>query len=216
VKPFNRVRSARVVPNVHRCIVRREGSRTEVLMIKHLKLCGVVALAGVLAACAQTQPRYGYSGSQPVYGGAQPVYNNNAPSYPAPVYDSSNGAYPSGGYNQTADGSMWGTVTRVDNLGTKNDTGLGAVIGAGVGAIAGNQIGRGMNDAKTTGTVVGAVGGGLVGHAIEHNQNKNNTMQRVYVRMDNGTERYWDVPASQIQPGVGQRLRIQNDQLFAN
>ena len=88
-------------------------------MIKHLKLWGVVALAGVLAACAQTQPRYGYSGSQPVYGSTQPVYSSNAPSYPAPVYDSSNGAYSSAGYNQTADGSTWGTVTRVDNLGTK-------------------------------------------------------------------------------------------------
>ena len=193
-------------------------------MNKSLSRLCTIAAAAALAACAQTPTHYGYSGSQPVYQSnagsypaapPAPAYNNG--SYPAPVYDSSNnGGYNNGGYNQTANASMWGTVTRVDNLGTKKDTGIGAAIGAGVGAIAGNQIGRNVNDAKTTGTVVGAIGGGLIGNAIERNQNANNTMLRVYVRMDNGTERYWDVPASQMQPSVGQRLRVQNDQLFTN
>ena len=186
---------------------------------------GTMAVAAALAACAQTPTHYGYSGSQPAYQSSAgsypsappaPVYNGGG-NYPAPVYDSSsNGGYGNGGYNQTASASTWGTVTRVDNLGTKQSTGLGAAIGAGVGAIAGNQIGRQMNDAKTTGTVVGAIGGGVIGNAIERNQNANNTMQRVYVRLDNGSERYWDVPASQMQVGVGQRLRVQNDQLFTN
>ena len=78
-----------------------------------------------------------------------------------------------GNYNNN---QSWGTVTRVDNLGARKDSGTGALIGAAVGAIAGNQIGRTMNDAKTTGTVAGAVGGGLLGNAIERNQNKNNTV----------------------------------------
>jgi outer membrane lipoprotein SlyB len=197
-------------------------------MIKHFKSVGMLALAATLGACASTPMNYGYSGSQPVYQSnagsypaapPAPVYNsgnNGGNGYPAPVYDSSNGGYNNGGYNQAASASTWGTVTRVDNLGTRKDTGIGAAIGAGVGAIAGNQIGRQMNDAKTTGTVVGAIGGGLIGNAIERNQNSNNTMLRVYVREDNGSERYWDVPASQMQPSVGQRLRIQNDQLFTN
>jgi len=192
-------------------------------MNKRLKQGGLVLAVAVLAGCAQTPTHYGYSGSQPVYQNSSgsypapaPVYQNSG-SYPAPVYDSSNGGYNgNGGYNQAATAGTWGTVTRVDNLGAKKDTGLGAAIGAVGGAIAGNQIGRTMNDAKTTGTVVGAVGGGLIGNAIERNHNANNTMLRVYVRMDNGGERYWDVPASELQPAVGQRLRIQDDRLYPN
>lgn len=191
-------------------------------MRTHLKLGGAVALAAALAACASSPPRYGYSGgSQPVYAGNQPVFTGNQPvysgntgNYPAPVYDSTNN---NGGYAQPqAAASTWGTVTRIDNLGAPKDTGIGAAIGAGIGAIAGNQIGRSMNDAKTTGTVVGAVGGGVIGNAIERNQNANNQMLRVYVRLDSGEERYWDVTGSQLHPSVGQRLRIQNDQLYVN
>ena len=52
------------------------------------------------------------------------------------------------------------------------------------------------------------------GNAIERNQNAGNHMLRVYVRLDDGSQRYWDVSAAQISPGVGQRLRIQNDQLY--
>jgi outer membrane lipoprotein SlyB len=194
-------------------------------MNRHLKMGGIVTLVAALAACAAPQQRYGYSGSQPVYSGNQPVYSGNSGNqpvysgssgnnYPPPVYDSTNNG---GGYSQPqASASTWGTVTRIDNLGAPKDTGLGAVIGAGVGAIAGNQIGRQMNDAKTTGTVAGAIGGGVIGNAIERNQNSNNTMLRVYVRLDGGEERYWDVSASQLHPNVGQRLRVQNDQLYVN
>jgi outer membrane lipoprotein SlyB len=200
-------------------------------MNRHLKLGGIVALVAVLAACAQPQQRYGYNGSQPVYEGSQPVYSGNQPTYPAnqPTYSGSAGIYPApvydssnngGNYSQQAQSaasvSTWGTVVRIDNLGAPKDTGLGAAIGAGVGAIAGNQIGRSMNDAKTTGTVVGAIGGGVVGNAIERNQNANNSMLRVYVRLDAGEERYWDVSAAQLHPSVGQRLRVQNDQLYVN
>jgi len=171
-----------------------------------LKLGGIVTLVAALAACASPQPRYGYSGSQPVYAG-------NAGSYPAPVYDNTN----NGSYSQPqAAASTWGTVTRVDNLGGSKDTGMGALIGAGIGAIAGNQIGRSMNDAKTTGTVAGAIGGGVIGNAVERNQNANNTLLRVYVRLDGGEDRYWDVNASQLHPGIGQRVRVQNDQLYVN
>jgi outer membrane lipoprotein SlyB len=193
-------------------------------MNKSLSRLCTIAAAAALAACAQTPTHYGYSGSQPVYQSnagsypaapPAPVYNNGG--YPAPVYDSSsNGGYNNGGYNQTAAAGTWGTVTRVDNLGTKKDTGIGAAIGAGVGAIAGNQIGRSMNDAKTTGTVAGAVGGGLIGNAIERNQNKNNTINRIYVRLDNGSERYWELPISALNVQVGSRVRIENDQLYSN
>ena len=125
-----------------------------------------------------------------------PTYNNGNGSYPAPVVDSSNGTYGNNGngtynngnpgynngnnagYSQTASGSTWGTVVRIDNLGTNRSSGLGAALGAGVGAIAGSQIGRSMNDAKTTGTVVGAIGGGLIGNAIEHGDGRPNHVGR--------------------------------------
>lgn len=171
-------------------------------MNKHFKRCSIVIALASLVACAGPQT----SGSQPVYA-SQPIYNTN----PAPAGNSGYAYNP----NQGGNNVLFGTVTRVDNLGTRKETGAGAVIGGVVGAIAGNQIGRTVNDAKTTGTVVGAAGGAALGHAIERNQNKNNTVLRVYVRLDNGTERYWDVTQAQIQPTVNQRVRIENDQLFA-
>lgn len=166
-------------------------------MNTQFKVVGLLVVLGSLVACAAPQQHSSAS---------QPVYSNSNNGYNAPVNN---------GYNNNAN-QTWGTVTRVDNLGSRKDSGTGALIGAAVGAIAGNQIGRTMNDAKTTGTVVGAVGGGLLGNAIERNQNKNNTVLRVYVRLDNGSERSWDVTEAQITPSVGQRVRIENDQLFTN
>jgi outer membrane lipoprotein SlyB len=167
-------------------------------MNSHLKSAGALALVAALAACASAPPQH-MSGSQPINGG----YSNNG--YSQPVAN--------GNYGNSAN---YGVVTRIDTVEAKRDTGIGAAIGAGVGAIAGNQIGRSMNDAKTTGTVAGAVGGGLIGNAIERNQNKNNTINRIYVRLDNGSERYWELPISALNVQVGSRVRIENDQLYAN
>jgi outer membrane lipoprotein SlyB len=168
-------------------------------MITRFKTTGAIVLAAALAACA-TQPAPHMAGSAPVNGGGG--YNNN------------NAGYNNGGGNYA--NASYGTVTRIDTLDKARDSGVGALIGAGVGAVVGNQIGRQMNDAKTTGTVVGAAGGGLLGNAIERNQNKNNTVNRIYVRLDNGAERYWELPVSALNVQVGSRVRVENDQLYAN
>lgn len=42
----------------------------------------------------------------------------------------------------------------------------GLVIGAGVGALLGNQLSRGSGD-RTLGTIIGAVGGGLIGQSVD-------------------------------------------------
>jgi outer membrane lipoprotein SlyB len=166
-------------------------------MNSHLKSAGALLMIAALAACASAPPQH-VSSSQPVNGG----YSNNG--YSQPVNN--------GGYSNV----QYGVVQRIDTVEAKRDSGVGALVGAGVGAVVGNQIGRQMNDAKTTGTVAGAVGGGLLGNAIERNQNKNNTNNRIYVRLDNGSERYWDLPISAVNVAVGSRVRIENDQLFAN
>jgi len=172
-------------------------------MNSRIKMAGALMMVGALAACAN-QPVQHMAGSAPVNGG----YNNNG--YSQPV---NNGGV---AYNNAGANANYGVVERIDTVEAKRDSGIGAAIGAGVGAVVGNQIGRQMNDAKTTGTVAGAVGGGLLGNAIERNQNKNNTINRIYVRMDGGGERYWELPISALNVSVGQRVRIENDQLFTN
>ena len=179
-------------------------------MNTRFKTTGALALAAALAACA-TQPAPHMSGSAPVNGGGYNTgYNNGG------GYNNGNGNG-NVAYNNNGNASAsYGTVTRIDTLDKARDSGVGALIGAGVGAVVGNQIGRQMNDAKTTGTVVGAAGGGLLGNAIERNQNKNNTVNRVYVRLDNGAERYWELPIASLNVQVGSRVRVENDQLYAN
>lgn len=177
-------------------------------MITRFKTTGALVLSAALAACA-TQPAPHMSGSAPVNGGGYNTgYNNGG------GYNNNNAGYNNGNGNYA--NASYGTVTRIDTLDKARDSGVGALIGAGVGAVVGNQIGRQMNDAKTTGTVVGAAGGGLLGNAIERNQNKNNTVNRIYVRLDNGAERYWEMPISALNVQVGSRVRVENDQLYAN
>ncbi len=65
-------------------------------------------------------------------------------------------------------------------------SGVGAVGGAVVGGLLGNQVGGGNGRAAMT--VLGAVGGGYAGNAIEKNM-KSVTVYQVRVRMDDGTTR---------------------------
>ncbi|MDP3309706.1 MAG: hypothetical protein Q8S56_01950, partial [Polaromonas sp.] len=63
----------------------------------------------------------------------------------------------------------------------------------------------------------GAVGGAVAGNAIEANRNAANApvnqTYRVSVQMDNGTMRAYEVP-SYGDLRIGDRVRIQNNQLF--
>lgn len=65
-------------------------------------------------------------------------------------------------------------------------TGVGAVAGGVLGAVVGNQVGKGHG--RTAATLLGAVGGGYVGHQVEQ-RTRTHTVYDVAVRMDDGSVR---------------------------
>lgn len=88
-------------------------------------------------------------------------------------------------------------------------TGVGAVGGAVVGGLLGNQVGGGNGRAAMT--VIGAVGGGYAGNAIEKNV-KAVTVYQVRVRMDDGSTRTFE-RSSPVAAGArvvveGETLRL--------
>lgn len=72
-------------------------------------------------------------------------------------------------------------------------TGVGAVAGGVLGAVVGNQIGKG--NGRTAATVLGAVGGGYVGHQVEQ-RTRTRTVYQVAIRMDDGSMRRF----TRVQP----------------
>jgi outer membrane lipoprotein SlyB len=147
-----------------------------------------------------------------------------APPAPAPAARraAQRNANPDGGYGpeasradngapaqrQPAQGSAYtGHIVAITPIETaKPASGLGAVGGAVVGGLLGNQIGKG--NGRILGTVAGAVGGGFAGNQIEKSVRKDTSYQ-VRVRMDNGSYRTFTYHAD---PGVqvGQRVRLQD------
>ena len=65
-------------------------------------------------------------------------------------------------------------------------TGVGAVAGGVLGAVVGNQVGKGSG--RTAATVLGAVGGGYVGHKVEE-RTRTHTVYQIAVRMEDGSVR---------------------------
>ncbi|WP_421954844.1 glycine zipper 2TM domain-containing protein [Polaromonas sp.] len=160
-----------------------------------------VALLAGLAACA-SQPMYaspeGYPGTAYPAGSA----------YPAGT------AYPSSMGGQVG-GVEYGRVTNVELIRTQEPGrpgAAGAVIGGIAGAVIGHQIGRGTG--KDLATIAGGVGGAVAGNAI---QNSGNTqvrdVYRVSVQVDNGSYRAYDL-ATQVDLRAGDRVRIENGQLY--
>lgn len=144
--------------------------------------------------------------------------------YPAPYPATAPaGAYPQGGYpaagypaqNPQRAYTEYGRVSNVEVLRTPEQgrgSGIGAVIGGVAGAVVGRQIGGGSG--RDAATVVGAVGGAVAGNAIE--KNRNTTVResyRVSIQLDNGSSRAYDVP-SYGELRVGDRVRIENGQIF--
>lgn len=96
-----------------------------------------------------------------------------------------------------------GVIESVKAVTRKGDaSGVGAVAGGVIGAVAGNQVGKG-NGRKAM-TVIGAVGGGLAGHEIEKRKNST-TVHEVRIRMDDGTVRTVEQATA---PKVGERVQI--------
>lgn len=65
-------------------------------------------------------------------------------------------------------------------------TGVGAVAGGVLGAVVGNQFGRG--NGRAAATVLGAVGGGYLGNQVEQ-RTRTHTVYQVRVRMEDGSVR---------------------------
>lgn len=147
-------------------------------------------------------------------------------SYPAPSYPAQGQApnqYPNQYPAQTQYPAQqqqgnyveYGRVNNIETFQTQQQaqgSGLGAILGGVAGAVVGHQIGGGTG--RDIATVAGAVGGAVAGNAIEKNRNPNvSQAYRVTVQLDNGGARAYDVPATG-DLRIGDRVRIQNGQLF--
>ncbi len=179
--------------------------------MRSIKRFGSIFVAGAalatLAAC----------GSQPTNLNADP----NVGGYPSQGYPTSQ--YPATQYpaNQYPAGTVqgnyaeYGRVTNIQVMQSQQQgrsTGAGAIIGGIAGAVVGNQIGGGSG--RDVARVAGIAGGALAGNAIEKN---NNTQvvetYRVSVQTDNGSLRAYDLSALN-DLRAGDRVRIENGQLF--
>ena len=104
--------------------------------------------------------------------------------------------------------SYCGVVEAVETIQRKGEgSGLGAVAGGVLGAVAGNQVGRG--DGRKAMTVLGAVGGGLAGHEVEKRA-RGETVYKVKVRLDDGSLR---IIEQTTEPKVGSRVEVHGDKL---
>jgi outer membrane lipoprotein SlyB len=96
-----------------------------------------------------------------------------------------------------------GVVESVQAITRKGDAnGVGAVAGGVLGAVVGNQMGKGTG--RDAMTVIGAVGGGLAGHEVEKRA-KSTTVYAVRVRLDDGSTRTFEQSSA---PAAGARVVV--------
>ena len=106
-----------------------------------------------------------------------------------------------------------GVVESIRTIDTKGDgSGIGAVGGAVVGGVAGNQIGDGSG--RKIATVVGAVGGAVAGHQIEK-YIKSSKSYEIVVRLENGSSQVVQESAAPAWR-TGDRVKIVNGALQSN
>ncbi len=123
---------------------------------------------------------------------------------PAPVNSAS--AYSGYGVVQAIELVQQNTTAHSGIGGT--GIGIGAIAGAVVGGVLGNQVGGGTG--QTIATVAGAAGGAYVGNEIEKRQQQKTTdAYKVTVRMDSGS---YQTVTQNNNAGlrVGDRVRIDN------
>jgi outer membrane lipoprotein SlyB len=106
-----------------------------------------------------------------------------------------------------------GVIRSVNAVEVKPETsGVGAVAGGVAGAVVGNVVGDDFGrNGRALATVVGAAGGALAGNEIEK-QTKKQTVYRITVRMDDGSERTL-TQASAPAFAVGARVRVNGNAL---
>lgn len=143
----------------------------------HLK--SVMALATVLAlgACADMNT------------------SNSSSTYPQPT-------------NSSRVYTEYGVVQSID-LVRQGGTGVGggAILGAVVGGILGNQVGGG--DGKTAATVIGAAGGAYAGNELEKRNQPQTDAFKLTIRMRDGSYQTL-TQTSHADIRVGDRVRIEN------
>ncbi len=129
----------------------------------------------------------------------QPQVMAQAPAYPQPAPVQA---------TRAAICATCGTVQAVHEVKEKGQgSGLGAIGGAVVGGLLGNQVGGGSG--KKAMTVVGAVGGGLAGHEVEKRV-RANVAYDVQVRMEDGSVR----TIRRAEPvAVGSRVFVEGGEL---
>ena len=118
--------------------------------------------------------------------------------------------------NQQGNYVEYGRVNNIEVFQTQQQqaqgSGLGAILGGVAGAVVGHQFGGGSG--RDVATVAGALGGAVAGNAIEKNRNPSvGQAYRVTVQMDNGGARAYDMPSTG-ELRIGDRVRVQNGQLF--
>jgi outer membrane lipoprotein SlyB len=175
----------------------------------------VLVLAGLAACGSVPLDSQGQMSSYPDQNQYPTQYPNQNPNQYPNQYPAQS-QYP--GQNQQQGNFVeYGRVRNIEVFQTQQQgqgTGLGAVLGGVAGAVVGHQIGGGTG--KDVATVAGALGGAVAGNAIEKNRNSSaGQAYRITVQLDNGPARAYDVPS----PGdlrTGDRVRVQNGQLFRN
>jgi outer membrane lipoprotein SlyB len=104
-----------------------------------------------------------------------------------------------------------GTISAIREVDKKGEgTGLGAIGGAVIGGVLGNQIGRGKG--KTIATVGGAAGGAYAGHQIEKSARSTKTWN-VTVRMDDGSDRTIALGSAPAL-AVGDQVRVEGQNII--
>ena len=135
----------------------------------------------------------------------------------APMNSTPVATYPAGPvYSGSPVGAVeYGRVTNVEVIRTQEPGGsgtAGAIIGGIAGAVIGNQVGRGTG--KDLATIAGGVGGAVAGNAIAKNANTQvKDTYRVSVQVDGGAYRTYDMGTA-VDLRSGDRVRIQNGQLY--
>jgi len=102
------------------------------------------------------------------------------------------------------------SVNEVEKAG--DGSGLGAVAGGVVGAIAGKQVGGGRG--RNVMSVLGAVGGAFAGNAIEKNVKKSKSYD-ITIRFEDGTSRTLSQPTPPVWR-TGDRVRFVNGAIQPN
>lgn len=104
----------------------------------------------------------------------------------------------------------YGSVYAIDLIRPEqnNGIGVGAIAGAVIGGLIGNQVGEG--NGNTAATVIGAAGGALIGHQIEKANQPQGDLFRLSIRMEDGRFQSVTQNTDFVDLRVGDRLYIDN------